>query len=389
MGKDLKTGFEEHKKRINDSFPEPQAPLDAKGRILLVAVLALVLITVWFMIDIVIITFILTFVFYHLHKYAVRGLSKLPFKVPDTIVLVLVYVAVIGLFIMFLVENVTIIIDQLSGIATTFFQFDFATFIAELDETFVGLASLIDINGYIAQLGQLILTGLASLGTAIVNFIFALVMSFFFVLEKKKIVAIAHSMKSSRIALIYRYFALFAGSFSFTFGTVMKVQVLIATVNCVISIVYLSIAGFPYIFVLSIMIFFLGLIPVAGAIITFIPLTIVGFNIGGWEKVLEMFIMIMIFNIIEVYVLDPKLLSKGTALPVSLIFVVLIISQRYLGMWGMLIGVPFFIYVMNVLNIDYRSATYKEGSEGEGKKPRPGPFWRLVERIKLRYKKEE
>jgi predicted PurR-regulated permease PerM len=112
--------------------------------------------------------------------------------------------------------------------------------------------------------------------------------------------------------------------------------------------------------VFSIMIFILGLIPVAGVFISLIPLVIVAFSIGGIVKVIEVIIMIAVIHAIEAYFLNPKLMSRRTSLPVSLVFVVLIISQRYLGAWGMLIGVPFFIYVLNVLNIDYRRAMEEE-----------------------------
>jgi len=50
------------------------------------------------------------------------------------------------------------------------------------------------------------------------------------------------------------------------------------------------------------------------------------------------------------------------------VFVVLIISQRYLGAWGLLIGVPVFIYILNVLNIDYRKATEAEEEAKAAKK---------------------
>ena len=117
---------------------------------------------------------------------------------------------------------------------------------------------------------------------------------------------------------------------------------------------------FPYIMVLAIMIFILGLIPVAGVFISLVPLLIIAFNIGGLLKVIQVIIMIVVIHAIEAYFLNPKLMSRRTSLPVSLVFVVLIISERYLGAWGMLIGVPVFIFIMNVLNIDYRRAIEAE-----------------------------
>ena len=359
---DISNNFEEQRKRVNEHLGDAIAPVDAKGRIIAIAVCAVVLITIWFMLDIAIVTFILTFVFYHLHKYAVRGLARTPFRViPAGIVLLLLYIGVITLLILFLQQNILLIIRQIGEIAGAFVGFDLEKFVTEIDPNLKYIAEQLDINEYIWKAGQAILGGLASLGTFALNFLISLVLSFLFILERKKIMKIGDSIRESRIAFIYRYFLLFFGSFCYTFGKVMKVQVVIAALNCTISTIYLAFTGFhQYLLVLSIMIFILGLIPVAGVFISLVPLTIIAFSIGGVLKVLEILIMIAIIHIIEAYFLNPKLMSRRTSLPVSLVFVVLIISERYLGPWGMIIGVPFFIYVLNVLNIDYRRAMEEE-----------------------------
>ena len=358
---DISNNFEEHRKKVDERLGIMQMPVDTKSRIITIVVLAIILITIWFMLDIVIVTFILTFVFHHLHKYAMRGLAKTPFRfMPSGITLLLIYLGVIALFVLFARQNTPLILGQIGDIAAAFGRFDIVKFAAEIDPNLQWLVTQIDINDYIWRAGQAIISGLASIGAIAFNFLIALVLSFLFVLERKKIAMIGDSINNSRIALIYRYFLLFAGSFCYTFGKVMKVQVVIAAINCAISTVYLSIAGFQYIMVLSIMIFILGLIPVAGVFISLVPLTIIAFNVGGIVKVVEVLIMIAIIHLIEAYFLNPKLMSRRTSLPVSLVFVVLIISEKYLGAWGMLIGVPLFIYVLNVLNIDYRRAMEEE-----------------------------
>jgi len=360
-GDDISNFFEEQRSRLNESYGMVKFPADAKGRVITFIVLAIILATLWFMIDLVIVTFILTFVFYHLQKYAMRGLAKTPLKIlPYPVVQILVYAGVIWLFVLFAMQNAPIITKQISDIAANFAKFDFEKFVADIDYNLVWMAGQIDLNEYVWRAGQAILNGLASLGSAVLNFFLALFLSFLFVLEYKKIVAISETIKKSRVAFLYRYLLLFATSFSYTFGKVMKVQVVIAAVNCAISTAYLTITGFPHIMVLSIMIFIFGLIPIAGAFISTIPLVIIAFNFGGIFKVVEVIIMIVIIHAVEAYVLDPKLLSHRTALPVSIVFVALIVSQSYVGIWGMLLGIPFFIFLMNVLGIDYSGALKQE-----------------------------
>ena len=52
----------------------------------------------------------------------------------------------------------------------------------------------------------------------------------------------------------------------------IEAQFIIAIVNTFLSVIVLMILGFPQIVGLGIMIFFLGLIPVAGVIISLVPL---------------------------------------------------------------------------------------------------------------------
>jgi Predicted permease len=358
---DINENYEEHQKTLNDNFENVHMPVDTKGRIITIVVLALILVTVWFMLDLVIFTFVFTFVFYHLQKYALRGLSKTVFHfIPSGVVLALLYAIIIFLFVLFAMHNTPLIIEQIGHIGIAFSHFDFQKFLLEIDPNLKWFAEQIDFNQYIWKIGQAIISGIASMGTVVLNFILSLVLSFLLVLEKEKIRAIGDSIKGSRIAGIYRYFLLFASSFCHTFGQVMTVQVIIAAINCAISTLYLTIIGFPFIMVFSIMIFIFGLIPIAGVFISLVPLVIVAFNVGGITKVVQVIIMVAIVHALEAYFLNPRLMSKRTSLPISLVFVVLIISEKYLGAWGMLIGVPVFMYVLNVLNIDYRRAMEEE-----------------------------
>ena len=306
------------------------------------------------MLDIVIMTFILTFVFYHLKKYALIGLARTPLRrIPAPVVQILVYVGVIALLTLFIIGNASIIMKQIGDISTSFSGFNIEKFLAGIDPNLISFVSRIDFDGYIQQAGQAILGGLANLGGIVLNVFIAFILSFLFVLEKDKIVTIARTLRNSRIEPVYRYFAIFFKKFCNTFGKVMKVQVLIAACNSAIFAVYMIITGFPYIIVLSMMIFLFSLIPVMGAILSAIPLLIIALSTGGLMKAAQVLIMIVVIQAVEAYTLEPKLMSRSTSLPVSLVFVILIISQHYLGAWGMLIGIPFFIFVMDALNIDY------------------------------------
>ena len=347
-----------------DSLDSWQLPRDTRGRVITFVALAIVIVSIWFLLDIVIVTFILTFVFYHLQKYAIRGLRRQPIKIfrkiPDGLTLLIIYLGVIALLVLFIVQNTPLIIKQVTDIASAISRFDISALTKDLDPSLQWLIEQINFDSILRSIGSAIMAGLESIGPAVLNFLISMLISFLLIVEKHRIRAIGKTIEESRISFLYRYFILFGGSFCETFGKVMKVQVVIAAINCGISMLYLTIAGFPYIAVLGLMIFILGLIPVMGVFISMVPLLIIAFNVGGIIKIIEVIIMITMIHCIEAYFLNPKLMSRRTSLPVSIVFIVLIISERYLGAWGMLIGVPIFIYVMNVLSIDYRKAMEAE-----------------------------
>lgn len=137
----------------------------------------------------------------------------------------------------------------------------------------------------------------------------------------------------------------------------IEAQFIIAFINCLLSVIALSIMGFQQIFGLAIMIFFLGLIPVAGVIISLVPLCLIAYTIGGFIKVVYVIIAIAIIHAIEAYILNPKLMSSKTDLPVFYTFVVLLFSEHFFGVWGLIIGIPVFVFLLDVLEVTNKEAT--------------------------------
>ena len=154
-----------------------------------------------------------------------------------------------------------------------------------------------------------------------------------------------------------------------SFGKVIQTQITISFINCVLSIIMLSILGFPQIFGLGFMIFVLGLIPVAGVIVSLIPLAIIAFTIGGFKMIIYILVLVAILHALESYILNPKLMSQKTKLPVFYTFVVLIVSEHILGIWGLIIGIPIFIFILDVLEVKNSDVitTPDPNTEGEYK----------------------
>jgi len=341
-----------------DEEKEIKAVRGQKERIISIVVLVLMFITIWYMLNIVLMTFIITFIFYHLVQASQRKLRQLfPVLLPDGLVLTELYIIVIFLFTIASIEFMPKLVLQFTDIANIFMSFDIDAVRKAIDPRMADLLSNVDFNKYISQAGTMLASTLATIGSFGFNLFLSLILSFLILLEKAKIKRFGTKLRYSRISYIYEYLILFGGNFVSTFGKVMKVQVIIALINSIISMIALAFLGFPQIMSLGVMVFTLGLIPVAGMIISLVPLSIIAFNIGGISKVMAVIILIILIHMLEAYVLNPKLMSDKTDLPICFVFIILLVSEHYLGVWGLLIGVPIFIFLMNALEVDYKVAS--------------------------------
>ena len=131
----------------------------------------------------------------------------------------------------------------------------------------------------------------------------------------------------------------------------MQAQIVIAFANTALSIIMLFILKFPQLITLGFMIFILSLIPVAGVIISLIPLSLIALKIGGFTKVFYVLIVVGIIHVFESYFLNPKLMSAKTELPIFFTFVILIASEHFMGVWGLLVGIPLFMFVLDILDV--------------------------------------
>lgn len=324
-------------------------------RIISVLVLVGMLITVWYMLDLVLLTFLLTFIFYNLLKLVQDKQAKAWGKnLPENLVLSILYVVFIILISFLSIEVFPKLVDQINIIAHALATFDIEAVKSVVGQSMALVLSGIDINSYIGQAGTLLAGLITKISGFLFNFFIALILSFLILAEKNKIYEFGQNVKKSNVSFIYESLVTYGGGFCKTFGKVMKVQVTIALINSLLSMIVLAILGFPAIGGLGIMIFGLGLIPVAGVVVSFVPLSVIGFSIGGVKTVIEVVLLIVSIHTVEAYILNPKLMSQKTRLPVSFVFIILVVAEHYLGVWGLLIGVPIFVFLMTAFEIDYK-----------------------------------
>ncbi len=309
-----------------------------------------------YMLNIILLTFLCTFIFYQLLSLVKRLAKKYRIPLlPDKFLIAIFYLAFILIMVYAFYRLSPIIAKQIKDLITIFENFDLTALAINLTPDYANVfIEKLHLNDLLTNLAQ----SLGSVATTVtgltVDIVLALLLSLLILMEKDDLSAFGRALEKSSISGIYSQITYFVSSFVRTFAQVMKVQVIIATINCIVSVVFLKFMGFSSIIGLGIMIFLLGLIPVAGVIVSLIPLSIIAYNLGGIPKVLGIWVMIAVIHALESYVLNPKLMSNRTHLPVCIVFMILLIGEHYLGVWGLLIGVPLFIFFLEVLKIKYQ-----------------------------------
>lgn len=296
--------------------------------------------------NLILLTFIFTFLFHTLYVFVEKRV-----KIYPKMLLFLIYGTFLSLVGIIGYKYAPIIVKQIGEILMQISNFKFADYEAHLHPKLYEILLDFNVGHYVRESGNQVLTSIADISSFALQVFIALVLSFFFILDKEKIVSFLRKFQDSKASFLYKYYKEFGGNFLNTFGKVVQVQIIIAGANAVLSFFGLWIIGFPQLLGLTIMIFFLGLIPVAGVIISLVPLSIIAFQIGGAIKVFHVLIVVFIVHAMENYFLNPKLYSLKMKLPIFFTFAILIISEHMMGVWGLLLGIPLFMFVLDMLKV--------------------------------------
>ncbi|MDQ1911451.1 AI-2E family transporter [Paenibacillus sp. GD4] len=317
-------------------------------RFIILAVICLLLFSIRDMLNLVLLTFLIAYIMNSFQKALSKRLSKFV-VINSKVIIIFLYAAMVTML-------VTAIINYWPKV---FIQ------AKQLKDLLVGLNNMpmpqdevarfvyryvkdLDLQSYVKHSFDYILR-ISNWGT---TFVMATILSLVFILEKNRVVSFTARLRESKLSWLYEELEYFGKKFILSFGKVIEAQVLIALFNTVFTVIGLWILGFPYLFALSIMIFLLSLIPVAGFLISLLPLCIIGYNLGGVTLVIYVLVMIAVLHFLEGYFLNPKLMSHKMNLPMFYTFIVLIFSEHYMGIWGLILGIPIFVFLLDVIDVD-------------------------------------
>ncbi|MGG4143365.1 AI-2E family transporter [Paenibacillus algorifonticola] len=316
-------------------------------RILFIMLVVLLFYSLHNMLNLLLLLFLVTFVMGRLEGFITKKLSKL-FPVSPILVTVVLYVLLMTGLVFGISNYLPKIINQVVDMINNITRFLDTSQDNQVVGMLVDALEKVDYQKYLGNAVDYIM----KLGKWLEIILFVILLSFFYLLQKNKVNQFTEKFRYSKISWAYREFHYFGGKFASSFGKVVEVQLLIALFNTILTVIGLWILGFPYLIALTIMVFLLSLIPVAGVIISFIPIGIIGYQIGGLPMVLWAIGIILFIHAVETYFLNPRLYAHKTKLPMFYTFIILIFSQHYMGIWGLIIGIPIFMFLMDVLDVE-------------------------------------
>ncbi|PFK46283.1 AI-2E family transporter [Bacillus cereus] len=319
-------------------------------RLLVLLLLALMLYGLKSMFNLILITFMLTYLMDRFQKFISRKFNHF-MPINRKIIIAFLYVMLVGGISITLFKYLPVLTVQISQLIYQFNVFLKNPPDNEIIRASINAINHMELSKYVGQGVDILYKSIANVGKFGLQFLLSLILSLFFLLEKARIVAFTSKFKESRLAIFYTEIEYFGKKFARSFGKVIEAQFLIAIVNCILSVIALWILGFPQLLGLALMIFLLGLIPVAGVIISLVPLCMIAYNIGSITYVVYILIIVAVIHALESYVLNPKFMSQKTNLPIFYTFMVLIFSEHFLGVWGLIIGIPVFMFLLDVLDV--------------------------------------
>ncbi|USS84847.1 AI-2E family transporter [Fructilactobacillus myrtifloralis] len=298
-------------------------------------------------------TILLTFIFTLLVTKAVLWVRK-RVQIPTPLLVIGLYLLIVGSIVVIAVLYLPTIVEQgieYSKVLYKFYQRPHTIENPQVRDAVVNLIKTVNVPKQLKDSMGVILDYVTSAGNIGFSMFISLLLSFFFTLELKQTKEFSEKFLSSTFGWFFQDVAYFGNIFVKTFGVVLEAQFFIAICNTVLTTICLAILGMPQLVIFAIMIFLLSLVPVAGVILSLIPLSISAYTVGGIRYVIYVIIIVVVVHMLEAYVLNPKFMSSKTELPIFYTFVVLLIGEHFWGTWGLIVAVPVFTFFLDVFGV--------------------------------------
>jgi len=225
--------------------------------------------------------------------------------------------------------------------------------------TQLGLAVSKLLKGYTTTAATVTAGMLSSVTKFALQGVISLILSFMLVWDLPAISAGVASLKVSRLSAIYEEVVPVFAVFGKLFGKALEAQARIAAVNTALTAAGMWVLAIPGAGLLSLFVFICSFIPVAGVIISTIPMGFVALTEYGFTKLALVILMVTMVHFVEAYALNPAIYSAHLKLHPLMVLSVLVVAEHSLGVWGLLLAVPLTVFALDYC-IRYPESTVTE-----------------------------
>lgn len=235
---------------------------------------------------------------------------------------------------------------------------------------------------------------LMSLFTNLINGLLGFILSIYFLLEKEKYGAILNKVLFSTLSIerAERLNTL-VSDMDTLMRSYIKGQVLIAFILAAFFFVVMLIMGAPYPFLLAFILFVTDLIPVVGPWIGSIPVVLIIF-LTNPTKGLIFILVILVGQQLESNILSPKVQGQQLGVSAFWILLTVIVANYFFGIPGMIIGLPVFVLIYNLVRDAVNKKLERRGLASETEeyinlKERPLPIRKAAVQIQQKDEKDD
>ncbi|QBO36690.1 AI-2E family transporter [Periweissella cryptocerci] len=305
-------------------------------------------------------TMLLTAIFAYFGLHASKWIAKKT-PIPYGTAVILFYVVVVGIVVgaisfiapMLMTEGMGLYDKILHGL-NSYPQLD--QWVSKYDKQFNVLDRL-------SKNWQDVLKGGLTVATSVIDILIrialALFLSLIFSLTYPSLTKFGDRFKQSSFPKFFSYVHEIGAKFITILGKTIEVQLIIDIINTIIMVIGLTIMGMPSPAVLGMIVFIFGLVPVAGMLISSVPLLLIALSTGSYQRVVTLVILIILIHMLESYFLNPRLMSSRAHMPIFLTFVTLLVAEHFLGAWGLILGVPMVSYLLDIFHVNNFAGSMK------------------------------
>ncbi|KAG1671404.1 hypothetical protein FOA52_011901 [Chlamydomonas sp. UWO 241] len=188
---------------------------------------------------------------------------------------------------------------------------------------------------------------LSSLTKFMLQMFISLVLAFMMVWDLPTITRGVQTLAHSRLAPVYNEVAPVLVVFGRLFGMALEVQGKIALLNTALTAFGMWLLAIPGMGILSLLVFTGSFIPIAGCIISTVPIAFVALTEYGFMSLGCVILMVVVVHFVEAYLLNPVIYSASLKLHPLIIVSVLVVAEHTIGVWGLMLAVPLTVFALD------------------------------------------